>query len=192
MILADLIKDSFKIKRELQEHEESRRRGSNSQDIFESADNAPVEEQPLVPEKFLQPNEALHLRKSANYYLMINIPYMALTLMLQHREFLQEEPMLFQTICEKYVDQLFASSVTYVRLDSSLSRIADLNKLTEGLATTNFYEYFARKLLLVDCGELMLPWYLKLGEMTKAEAYLEKYVGQVKQLLMEECTPFKV
>jgi len=36
MMLADHIKDSFKIKRELQQHEESRRRRSNSQDIFDT------------------------------------------------------------------------------------------------------------------------------------------------------------
>jgi len=100
---------------------------------------------------------------------MINIPYLAVTLMLQHEEFLREELHLFRLVCEKYVNQLFASSVTHRRLDSSLRRLEDLKRLTQGILSEDFHGYFTRKLVLVDCGELLLPWYLKLGRTDRAE-----------------------
>jgi hypothetical protein len=57
---------------------------------------------------------------------MINIPYLALTLMVQHQEFLDQNQKLFRLVCEKYVNQLFASSMVHQQLDKSLLRIADM------------------------------------------------------------------
>lgn len=58
--------------------------------------------------------------------------------------------------------------MTHLKLDSSLRRIGDLKKLTEGIHNEDFYESFTRKLVLVDCGELLLSWYLKLGKISLA------------------------
>lgn len=44
----------------------------------------------------------------------------------------------------------------------------------------------------MDCGELMLPWYLKLGNLAKVEEYLGKCLFEVRQLLLQDATPFAV